>query len=222
MATEKLAEMTPALTIRYLKHSDKLTRDHAARIGRVTAAWADFEQLMNSTTWALVNHRNVEAVACLTAQIENYGRKLDAIIAIFGTRGCQEPILKKLRSFSEWVGNLGRMRNRIVHDTWTSVKETGEAYRLEITAAKTLVFTRKPISAAEMKKCLSDIRKAKRAFEYLVTAAFKDPLVRASFRKEQHEERSRPSTLVRPRRSYATRDHAPDKPLRLPKSLQWK
>jgi hypothetical protein len=117
-----------------------LSAEFYQAIGVIATEWAKLEFWLDGTIWMLAAIDSLDAAACLTAQIPNSGRKFDAIIALAAQRACPESLLKELRSLSGKSDNLQRRRNRIVHDSWMAEQTTGTHYRLEISAAKTLVF----------------------------------------------------------------------------------
>src|SRR5208282_77336 len=81
---------------------------------------------------------------CITAQIGNSGRLLDAVLALLEQRGSSKDDLKPLRSLCAVVGAKQRKRNRIIHDPWYSrFNEDGTTtgHRLETSAAKTAVHS---------------------------------------------------------------------------------
>jgi hypothetical protein len=164
-----------------------LSSDYLAAIGLVATHWAGFEFLLDAAIWVLAGIDHVDYGACMTAQIANSGRKLDAIIALSARRGCAENILKQLRSLAGKTGGLQRRRNRIVHDAWMVDAKSRTHYRLEVTAAKELSFEMKAVSLDEVRQYSQEIIAHTVAFLELTEKVLKDPSVAASREKTSPE-----------------------------------
>ncbi len=108
-------------------------------IGKVASNWAAFEALVNSLLWQLAKVHD-DRGACLTAQIANVARSLDALASLVRLEGGSETVLKEINRFAEKTGKLSRRRNRIIHDPWTMSPNLVEPHRLEISAQKRLIF----------------------------------------------------------------------------------
>jgi hypothetical protein len=68
---------------------------HYAAIGKVASNWAALEHLIDSMIWRMGMFMDNEG-ACVTAQIPNMARRLDALIAIIRLQDADPKILKKL------------------------------------------------------------------------------------------------------------------------------
>jgi hypothetical protein len=150
------------------------TDPHYAAIGRVAATWASFEHDIQSEIWTAAGVTNPVG-ACITAQIGNSARLLDCLVALLALRGTPEPQLKELRSFSSEVDQMQRTRNRIVHDTWylrfrDDDAIIPDAYRIEISAKKKLIFGIVPHSTAELDKFINDTIKMKHRLRRLMSS----------------------------------------------------
>src|SRR6476646_1483972 len=99
-------------------HIEKIRTIHLVAVGRVTTDWARLEHDMAVMLWFLMDVEN-KIGACLTSQIPNAARLLDAMSALAGLRGADETLLKSIRKFAEQTYSLGEKRNRIVHGVWT-------------------------------------------------------------------------------------------------------
>jgi hypothetical protein len=120
--------------------SDK-TLPHYAAVGQVAATWAKLEHQIQVLIWRLAGLDDLTGT-CITAQIGNSGRLLDAVLALLEQRGASKDNLKPLRSLCGDIADKQRKRNRIIHDPWYfRFNEDGTAtgHRLETTAAKTAV-----------------------------------------------------------------------------------
>lgn len=122
--------------------SDK-TLPHYAAVGRVAAKWAELEHQIQVLIWRLARLDHLMGT-CITAQIGNSGRLMDAVLALLEQRAASKDDLKPLRSLCGDIGEKQRKRNRIIHDPWYfRFNEDGTAtgHKLETTAAKTAVHS---------------------------------------------------------------------------------
>lgn len=163
-----------------IKSGLEIAPEFLQAIGSVATGWAEFECCLDSVMWVLAGVPDITIGGCITAQIPNSARKLDAIIALSGVRSCDEAVLKDLRSLAGKAENLQRRRNRVVHDMWRPTDKTGTHYRLEITAAKTLVFQQIEIPLEEIQQCASAIMRLSDDFWNLKDRVMNDPKVAAS------------------------------------------
>jgi hypothetical protein len=84
--------------------------------------------------------------ACITTQIGNSGRLMEALIALVDLNGGGKELLKSLRTFQGKVATHQRTPNRLVHDAWVFRVPDGDAFRYELSAQGKLVneFIPKP------------------------------------------------------------------------------
>jgi hypothetical protein len=134
-----------------------------AAIGAVASEWAILERIIDGTIWQMGNFEP-EAGACVTSQLPNIGRKLDALTALSWLRDIDPKIVGELNSFNQNIHGLGKRRNRIVHDTWTVGVDSKIHYRLEITAEKKLRFDFAPTEIQEIYKVANDIIERRNAY----------------------------------------------------------
>jgi hypothetical protein len=134
---------------------DKSATIHYASVGKVAAIWAGLEHLMQMAIWRLARVDNLTGV-CITAQIGNSGRLLDAITALLRLRGATDIALKPLLTFSEKVGRRQRKRNRIVHDEWV-FRLDGQPSRFEVSANRLAVYDIIPHSTDEVEDFVKQI-----------------------------------------------------------------
>lgn len=126
-----------------------LTEPHYKEIGKVAANWAVLELLVGSALWRIAQVNDYEG-ACLTAQIPNMARRIDALAALVKVRGGSKGIVTKINKFGEDTFGLNEQRNRIVHDPWYIDRVTGEIQRLEVSAKRTLKFSYVAVSVNEI------------------------------------------------------------------------
>lgn len=114
---------------------------HYAAVGRVASKWAQLEHHIQELIWGLAGLDEMTGT-CITSQIGNSGRLLDALLALLEQKGATKKHLQPLHKFYKAVGDKQRMRNRIVHDPWYfHFNQDGSTtgYRLESSAVKTVV-----------------------------------------------------------------------------------
>ena len=119
----------------------KKTMPHYAAVGRVASKWAQLEHHIQELIWGLAGLDEMTGT-CITSQIGNSGRLLDALLALLEQKGATKKHLQPLHKFYKAVGDKQRMRNRIVHDPWYfHFNQDGSTtgYRLESSAVKTVV-----------------------------------------------------------------------------------
>jgi hypothetical protein len=153
---------------------------HYSAIGLLAAMWARFEVSLQLAIWRLAELDSRRG-ACITAQIGNSGRLLDAVIALLRLRGAKRDSLKLILSFAEKVGKNQRKRNRIIHDEWT-FHSSGDSYRAEISAKQELIFGITPHSTADVENFTKQVIELCAEFSELLS----DPaLARTSPEKPQ-------------------------------------
>jgi hypothetical protein len=129
---------------------------HYAAVGKVASHWAAFEHRIQWAIWNLAGLDNLTG-ACITAQIGNSGRMIDALIALLRLKLATEDSIAPLRKFAEKVGKKQRQRNRIVHDPWSFRIPSGEAAGDELTANREVISTLVPHSTKEVEAFAEDI-----------------------------------------------------------------
>ncbi|MGD0141609.1 MAG: hypothetical protein ABSC92_00460 [Rhizomicrobium sp.] len=106
-------------------------------VGRIAGIWAQLEFLINDAIWELANVEG-GAGACLTAQIVSSNGRIKALVSLVHYRGARDELLKAFNKFGSDVDDLGRQRNRFVHDPVGINKDTGELFRVNVTADRKL------------------------------------------------------------------------------------
>jgi hypothetical protein len=117
------------------------TMPHYAAVGRVASKWAQLEHHIQELIWGLAG-LDAMTGTCITSQIGNSGRLMDALLALLEQKKASKEDLEPLRSLYGKISEKQRMRNRIVHDPWYfRFNEDGTAtgYRFESSARKTVV-----------------------------------------------------------------------------------
>jgi hypothetical protein len=135
------------------------TMPHYAAVGRVASKWAQLDHHIQELIWGLAG-LDAMTGTCITSQIGNSGRLMDALLALLEQKGATKKELQPLRSLSDVIGIKQRMRNRIIHDPWYfhfNQDGTTTGYRFESSAVKTVV--RKPIKQdyKKLEKLIQDI-----------------------------------------------------------------
>jgi hypothetical protein len=117
------------------------TMPHYAAVGRVASKWAQLEHHIQELIWGLAGLDEMTGT-CITSQIGQSGRLMDALLALLEQKGASKDELKPFGKFCHSVSDKQRMRNRIVHDPWYfHFNQDGSTtgYRLESSAVKTVV-----------------------------------------------------------------------------------
>jgi hypothetical protein len=138
------------------------TMPHYAAVGRVASKWAQLDHHIQELIWGLAG-LDAMTGTCITSQIGNSGRLMDALLALLEQKGATKKELQPLRSLSDVIGIKQRMRNRIIHDPWYfhfNQDGTTTGYRFESSAVKTVV--RKPIKQdyEKLEKLIQDIERS--------------------------------------------------------------
>jgi hypothetical protein len=130
---------------------------HYTSIGKVTSMWATLELIMQRMIWQLANI-GIQEGACITAQIPNSARLMDAIISLVSFHKDTEKLVKHYSQLSEKIRILQMERNRVIHDPWSADKSTGAISRFEISAAKSLTLGSKQVSNSYLDALTERIR----------------------------------------------------------------
>jgi hypothetical protein len=109
------------------------TEAHLLAIGKVASNWSRLEQTLAMALWRLAGVDN-KTGTCLTAQIPNSARMLDALLALANLRGASDTWLNNITKFAGKTLGLQEQRNRVVHDVWTF--DPGLINRWPLTARK--------------------------------------------------------------------------------------
>jgi hypothetical protein len=118
--------------------------------------WSAFETRLNHTIWRLAGVEQF-AGACLTAQIVAPVGRFKALVALAKFRGASDERCKALNSLSGAADGVARQRNRLVHDP--AYFRENQAYRLHITADRSIDFEMKPMNVEDFAKLELEISK---------------------------------------------------------------
>jgi hypothetical protein len=142
---------------------------HYAAVGKLASIWAEFEHRIQWAIWNLASLDNLTG-ACITVQIGNSGRMIDAVIALLRLRNAPEASIKPLLTFAAKVGKKQRRRNRIVHDPWSFRLPHGEAYRFELSANREVISAEIPHSTTEVEDFTKEVTALVDEFNSLLSA----------------------------------------------------
>jgi hypothetical protein len=127
----------------------EISKEHYEAVGRVSNAWATFEFYINQLIWWVANVEGPIG-ACLTAQYVGPGPKFRALAALVKQRSGNAQLIKSINQFSVAAQAMAGERNRWSHDPMFIEEETGEIFRYQVTADRTLVFELKPATLSDM------------------------------------------------------------------------
>ena len=105
---------------------------HYAAIGRVIAAWAYFETIIDYWIHKFADV-DTHAGTCLTGQMVGFRPRFDAFTALVFHRGASAKWIKIINSFKTDAQGLSEQRNRMTHDVW-DLKDPQQPKRTEVTA----------------------------------------------------------------------------------------
>ena len=126
-----------------------ITREHYEAVGRVSNAWATFEFYTDRLIWWVANVAEPIG-ACITAQYIGPGPRFRALAALAKIQGADSELIKAINKFSATAQGVASDRNRWSHDPMLVDVETGEVFRHQVTADRSLVFELKPAVVADM------------------------------------------------------------------------
>jgi hypothetical protein len=128
VSSQELPDYTPQF-----EYMRVFTEAHLLAIGKVASGWSRLEQTLAIALWRLAGLDN-KTGTCLTAQIPNSARMLDALLALATLRGASKKTLKGIQKFAQKSYGLQEQRNRVAHDVWTF--DPGLISRRPLTARK--------------------------------------------------------------------------------------
>ena|SRR5690349_3168142 len=116
-------------------------------VGRIAAQWSKLEYFVNDSIWALAETYAAYG-QCMTSQIGDIGRRLDALIALMELRKFDEALIKKVRIFQQDSHGLAQSRNRVVHDPW--MVRGKEHVRVQASAKGKPILAPVPVTLPEL------------------------------------------------------------------------
>jgi hypothetical protein len=135
----------------------RLLEPHFILVGRVAAAWAALEHLINGTIWSLAEVSPHIGI-CMTSQFTTVQSRARALLSLFRWRGGDEALAKKVNKFlTNEVDPLGQERNRIVHDPLGIIEAEQLIVRVNFTADRRLDARVKVDAFAEAQNTLNKI-----------------------------------------------------------------
>ena len=125
-------------------------------IGKLAITWAEFELSVNEAIWELANVTR-EAGTCMTSQFIGPGPRFRCLVSLLNLRKAPDALVKAINVLSGEAENLGRQRNRYLHDPLMRDRDTGRIYRMETTADRTLKHIGIPVETEEIGRLVEKI-----------------------------------------------------------------
>lgn len=147
--------------------------EHYATIGRVASSWSAFELMLDEAICAFVGVDR-EIGACVTSQLPNVARRLDALLSLIKLKNAPEAPIRKLNKFIRSTNELQIKRNGVVHAVWSSGPTTKKNYRLHVTAKGILKFKFEVAELEGLEALLSQINEHKRRLAIFLQSIYKD------------------------------------------------
>jgi hypothetical protein len=126
-----------------------ISKEHYEAVGRVSNSWATFEFYTDKLIWWVAGVPEPIG-ACITSQFIGPGPRFRALAALVRLRGGSAELVTAVNKFSAIAQAVAGERNRWSHDPMFVDEESGEVYRYQVTADRTLVFGLKPAVTTEM------------------------------------------------------------------------
>lgn len=141
----------------------ELAQNHYAALGKVAAAWAYFEAVVD--TW-LSKFANVdsEIAICFTGQMIGPGPRTNAFIALVRHLGAKGKWGDVLDRFGKDASILGMRRNRALHDVW-NMDDPAKPTRLEATAKQVVRILEIHEPTEKLLALVEEIDKFREAFD---------------------------------------------------------
>lgn len=137
-------------------HDRLLTQEFIA-IGRISAAWATFESLVNQHI-AILSGLEFDHAICILAQFYTIQNKSKALISLLRVSGVDESYATTLNKFfTNEVETTLQKRNRIIHDPIFINLSSMKAGRAQLTANRRIDKKAKPPPSDDAEKVLGDI-----------------------------------------------------------------
>lgn len=129
-------------------------------IGRVASEWSHLDHMLDliiSELTGLDDH----TAACLTGQVLTTRAKYEAIIALLTRRTLSTGLIERAKKERSKSANLGKKRNRIVHDAWylaVGDLATEQPKQFKTMAPDELTFGLHEPSDTEVQNTITEIR----------------------------------------------------------------
>jgi hypothetical protein len=147
----------------------EFTEVHLLAIGKVATRWSHLEQTLAMGLWRVAGLDNKTGM-CLTGQIPNSARMLDALLALSHLRGASATLLRNTKRFAEKTLGLQEQRNRVVHDVWTF--GPGLISRWPLTARKVVADEPVQVTTDEVERFADTIDRHERALIRLLHSLY--------------------------------------------------
>jgi hypothetical protein len=132
--------------------------EYLAAMGRITAAWALLDFHLDLAICHLMQSPQFLGV-CLTSQVRGTPDKLTALGALMRAHDMPEARITWLNAFQQKTHDVGRKRNRAVHDAIMLGYKTNTVYRMSATIAdKNVAFGVTPSSVQELGEIYQEVR----------------------------------------------------------------
>ena len=130
---------------------------HYSAVGKVAVEWTRFEMRIAEMVRMLAGVNN-KFGECITVQVANTARMLDALSALAELRSPGSAGKKPFKKRLDRIQGLAERRNRVVHDEWTF--DPGVTTRWQNSARRVHKNTPIDMSADEVEKFATEIKDA--------------------------------------------------------------
>jgi hypothetical protein len=125
-------------------------------IGKIASLWGAVEQIIDDMIWTLADVQHDKG-ACITSQLQSLYPRFKALSALVEMHNGDTKVLKEIEKTSGIGADIGRQRNRAVHDPISYNPTSKRVSVNRITADKRLVMEMTPIDESDYQKILKDI-----------------------------------------------------------------
>ncbi|WP_299804643.1 hypothetical protein [Tardiphaga sp.] len=126
-----------------------ISKEHFEAVGRATNAWATFEFYIDRLIWWVANVAEPIG-ACITAQYIGPAPRFRALAALVKLQGGSAELVTSINKLSAAAQGVAAERNRWAHDPMFVDVESGEVFRHQVTADRTLIIELKPAAASDI------------------------------------------------------------------------
>jgi hypothetical protein len=142
----------------------------------------------NGIIWVLID-TDTDRGACVTAQIQGWVGKLNAIYSLASLLGVDKKVLKNIEKYTHKTNGIAQYRNRIVHDPWMMGLESQLHYRLEIswTSDKKFTFEHKPHTFDDLTTIIKKLDAHSKQLWTLWEEIKADPSLKRAFYERHHK-----------------------------------
>jgi hypothetical protein len=177
-------------------------------IGQLAVYWSEFEFAVNTAIWELANVSRM-AGTCMTSQLIGPGPRFRCLVSLLNLREAPEPLIKAVNSLSSKAEELGRRRNRFLHDPIVMQVDQKKMYRMGTTADRKVKHGMIAVSTKEITDLTGEIDQLTNDFEDVYQRVITET---APWPRTQYEQ----SKGIR--RQWTRRESGPSTPERPPES----